>query len=87
MSNLADGKNIQFTNRTLSRPTLSITVTETVLKAQGSPWWKTETMQVESGSHRNQTILLSARSTSTIPPTIATQLSLALQQILRFHSQ
>jgi len=36
-------------------------------------------MEVESGSHRGQTILLSAGSTSTKPPTIATQLSLALQ--------
>jgi len=32
-------------------------------------------MEVESGSHRGQTILLSAHSTSTKPPT---QLSLAL---------
>ena len=53
-SNFADGKNIHFTIRILSRPTLSITVTET--------------MEVESGSHRSQTILLSARSTSTKAP-------------------
>ena len=39
-------------------------------------------MEVESGSHQGQTILLSARSTSTKPPTIATQLSLALQLAL-----
>ena len=44
-------------------------------------------MEVKSGSHRGQTILLSARSTLTNPPIIATQLSLALQQILCFHSQ
>ena len=85
MSNFADSKNIQFTVRILSRPTLLITVTETVVKAQGSLRWETETMVVESGSHRGQTILLSARSTSTKAPTIATQLSLALQQIFRFH--
>ena len=85
MSNFADGKNIQFTIRILLRPTLWITVTETVVKAQGSLWWETEMMEVESGSHRCQTILLSARSSSTKPPTIATQLSLALQQVLRFH--
>jgi len=45
-------------------------------------------MEVESGSHQGQTILLSVRSTSTKPSTmstVATQLSLALQQILRFH--
>ena len=46
-----------------------------------------EMMEVESGSLRGQTILLSACSTLTNPSTIATQLSLALQQILRFHSQ
>ena len=39
----------------------------------------------EIGSPRGQTIPLSAHSTSTNPPTIATQLSLALQQILCFH--
>jgi len=43
-------------------------------------------MEVKNRSDRCQTILLSARSTSTKPPTIATQLSLALQQILCFHS-
>jgi len=78
-------KNVQFTVRTLSIPTLLITVTETVVKAQGSLRWEIETMEVESGSHRGQAILLSACSTSTKPPTIATQLSLVLQQILRFH--
>ena len=36
MSNFADGKNIQFTIHILLRPTLSITVTQTVVKAQGS---------------------------------------------------
>ena len=36
-------------------------------------------MEVESGSHRGQTILLSVCSTLTKPPTIATQLSPALQ--------
>jgi len=86
-SNFADGKNIQFTIRILSRPTLSITVTETVVKAQISLRWEIEMMEVESGSHLDQTILLSARSTSTKLPTITTQLSLALQQILRFHSR
>jgi len=34
MSIFADGKNVQFTIHTLSRPTLWITVTETVVKAQ-----------------------------------------------------
>ena len=87
-SNFADGKNIQFTIHILSRPTLSITVTETVLKAKVSQWWETVTMEVESESHRSQTILLSGRCTSTKAPTVATtQLSLALQQILRFHSR
>jgi len=33
VSNSADGKNIQFTIRILASPTLSITVTETVVKA------------------------------------------------------
>jgi len=70
----------------LSRPTLLITVTETVLNAQVIRWWETETIEVESGSHRSQTILLSARCTSTKVPTVATQLSLALQQVLRFCS-
>ena len=86
-SNFADGKNIQFMIHILLRPTLWITVTETVVKAQRSLRWEIETMEVESGSHRGQTILLSARSTSTKLPTIATQLSLALQQLLHFHSQ
>jgi len=85
-SNFADGKNIQFTFRILLRPTLSITVTETVLKAKISRWCDTETMEVESGSHRSQTILLSTRCTSTKAPTVTTQLSLVLQQILHFHS-
>ena len=49
MSNFADGKNIQFTIRILSRPTLWITVTETVVKAQRSLRWE---MEFESGSHR-----------------------------------
>ena len=83
-SNLADGKNVQFTICILLRPTLWITVTETVVKAQRRLRWEIETIEVESGSHCGQTILLSAR-TSTKPPTIATQLSLALQQILCFH--
>jgi len=63
MSNFEDGKNIQFTIRILLRPTLSMTVTETVVKVQISLQWEIETMEVESGSHRDQTILLSARST------------------------
>jgi len=87
-SNFAESKNLHFTIRILSRPTLSITVTETVAKAQRSLRWEIETMEVKSGSHQGQTIL-SVRSTSTKPSTmstIATQLSLALQQILRFHS-
>jgi len=54
-------------------------VTETVVKAQGSLWWETEAMEVQSGSHRGQTILPSARSTLTKVPTVATQLSPALQ--------
>ena len=82
MSNFADGKNIQFKIRILSRPTLSITVTETAVKAQGSLQWETETisMEVESGSHWDQTSLLSARSTSAKAPTVTTQPSLTLQQ-------
>jgi len=86
-SNFADGKRIQFTIRIFSRPTLWITVTDTVVKAQRSLRWEIETMEVKSGSQWGQTIPLSARSTSTNPPTITTQLSLALQQILCFHSQ
>jgi len=62
-------------------------VTKTIVKVQISLRWETERMEVESGSHQGRTILLSAHSTSTKPPTIATQLSLALQQILRFHSR
>ena len=80
-------RRIQLTVRILSRPTLSVTVTETVVKAQGILRWETETMEVESGSHRGQTILLSAPSTWKKAPTVATQLSLALQQIRRFHSR
>jgi len=86
-SNFADSKNIHVTIRIESKLTLSITVTETAVKAQRSLRWEIEMMEVESGSHQGQTILLSARSTSTKPPTIATQLSLALQQILCFHLQ
>ena len=82
--NFADSKNIEFTVCILSRPTLSITVTETVVKVYSGR--HAETMEVESGSHWGQTILLSERSTSTKPPIMATQLSLALQQVLRFHS-
>ena len=55
------------------------TYVETVVKAKRGLQWEIETMEVESGSHRGQTILLSARNTSTKPPTTATQLSLALQ--------
>jgi len=75
--------------RILSRPTLLITVTDTIVKAQGSLWWGTERMEIESGSHRGQAVLLSGHSTSTKAPTVATQLSLALQlqQVLGFHSQ
>ena len=69
---------IQFTIRILSRPTLWITVTETIVKAKRSLRWEIEMMEVETGSHWDQTILLSAHSTSTKVPTIATQLSLAL---------
>jgi len=43
-------------------------------------------MEVESGSHWGQTILISACITSTKAPTVTTQLSLALQQVLRFNS-
>jgi len=42
-SNFADSKNIQFMIRILSRPTLWITVTEIVLKAQRSLRWEIET--------------------------------------------
>jgi len=45
--------NRRFTIRTLSRLTLSITVTETVLKAHGSLWLQTETMEIERGSHED----------------------------------
>ena len=51
MSNSAVGKSIQFTICILSKPTLSITVIETVVKAQGSLWWETETMEVERSNH------------------------------------
>ena len=44
-------------------------------------------MEVESVSHRRQTVPLSARSTSPKEPTIAVQLSLALQQVPHFHSR
>jgi len=47
-SNFADCKNIQFTIHILSRPILSITVTETLVEAQESLWWKTEMMKVKS---------------------------------------
>ena len=77
MSNFADGKNVSFTIRILSRLTLSITVTETVVKAQRSLWWVTETMEVEGGSHWGLAILLSARTSSTKVPTVITQLSQA----------
>jgi len=86
-SNFADGKNIQFTICILLRPTLSIAVTETLAKAQGSLWWETDMMEVESGSHWGHTILLSAHSTSSKVLTATTQLSLALQQVLCFHSR
>jgi len=68
--NFPDGKNIQFMNCILSRPTLSIAVTETIVKAQGSLWWDTEMMEVESESHQGQTILLSVHTTSTKVPTV-----------------
>ena len=71
-------RDIQSTNRTLSRPTLPIVVTETIVKARGGLRWGIESTEVESGSHRGQTIPLSARTTSRKEPTIAVQLSLAL---------
>ena len=43
-------------------------------------------LEVESGSHWGQTSLFSAHTTSTKAPTVTTQLSLALQQVLRFHT-
>ena len=49
-------KNIQFTIRILLRPTLSMKVTKIAVKDQRSLRWETETMEVESGSHRGQTI-------------------------------
>jgi len=58
-------------------------VTETIVKAQEVA----ETMEVESGSHWGQTILISAHSTSTKAPTVTTQLSLALQQVLHLQSR
>ena len=89
-SNFADGKNIQFTIRILSRPTWWITMTETVVKAQRSrrvgdrndgirKWKSPGSNHASSFQH--------VYSTSTKPPTIATQLSLALQQILCVHSR
>jgi len=72
--------------RILARPALSIIVTETVLKAQVSRWWETEMMDIESGTHWSQTILLSACCTLTKAPTVTTQLSLA-QQVLHFRSR
>ena len=80
LSNFADGKNTRFMNCILSRPTLSIAVTETAVKAQGSLWRETETMEFESRSHLGQTILLSACTSSAKVPTVATQLSLALNK-------
>ena len=71
----------------LSRPTLSITVTETVVKSQGSLWWETEKIEVKSRCHRGQTVLLAAHSTSTKRPIFTTQLSLTLEQVLHFHSR
>jgi len=50
----------------------------TVVIAQGRLWWETETMEVESGSHKGQTGLLSAHSTSTRAQAVTTKLSLAL---------
>ena len=46
-SNFPDGKNIQFTIRILSRPTLWMTVTETVVKAKRSLQWEIEMMEVK----------------------------------------
>ena len=80
-------REIQSTNRTLSRPTLPIVVTETVVKARGGLRCEIESTEVESGSHRGQTVPLSARTTSRKEPTIAVQLSLALQQVPHFHSR
>ena len=54
-------RDIQSTNRTLSRPTLLIVVTETIVKARGGLRWEIESTEVESGSHRGQAIPLSAR--------------------------
>jgi len=34
-----------------------ITETETVVKAHGSRWWETETMEVKTGRHRGQTTI------------------------------
>jgi len=58
-------------------------VTKTVVEAQGNLWWETEMMEVESGSHWGQTILLSARSTSTKVPSVSTQLSLSRVPLLQ----
>jgi len=44
-------------------------------------------MEVESGSHWGQTILIPAHSTSTKAPMVTTQLSLALQQVLHLQSR
>ena len=85
-SDLADGKNIQFTIRILSRPTFSITVTD----RRESPG-KSLVGDTNDGSRKckspGSNHPPSAPNTSTKAPTIATQLSLALQQVLRFHSR
>jgi len=57
MPNFADGENMHFTIRILSRPNLSITVTETVVKGTSMVG-----MEVESGIQRGETILLSTHS-------------------------
>jgi len=49
MSNFAAGKNVEFTVHILLRPTLSIPVTETIVKSPGESMVETETLEVESG--------------------------------------
>ena len=44
-------------------------------------------MEAESGSHTSRTITISVCTTSQKAPTVATQLSLALQWVLCFHSR
>jgi len=76
-------ESIQFMNHALSRPTMSIAVTEcsaspgkSMMRDRSNGSWKWKS----PGSNH-------PRTTLTKLPTVATQLSLALQWVLCFHSQ